>query len=221
MGFYMPGTRFREGFLIGIPRIGRLDLAGLRRVLSCSILPQFMSTQPEELPVKRKRVDILMACALLTILILYFVWKSGAFPSAQKPAVPAELNHKVLIQDENFHIYQGMAYADAGLLDQAIFEEMEAYRINSRSFPALNNVGFYLFKAGRYLESAGALEQALKLQPASELVRNNLRNTYERAIQIATGPQKEDLVQRKEKLEAGNLVDFLLQGGQAVASPKK
>jgi tetratricopeptide (TPR) repeat protein len=115
-----------------------------------------------------------------------------------------------------------MAYADAGLLDQAIFEEMEAYRINPRSFPALNNVGFYLFKAGRYLDSAGALEQALKLQPTSELVRNNLRNTYEKAIEIAnTEAQKENLLQRKEKLDAGNLVDFLLQAGQAVASPKK
>src|SRR5207237_6559292 len=134
---------------------------------------------------------------------------------------PAEFNHKVLIQDENFHVYQGMAYADAGLLDQAIFEEMEAYRINPRSFAALNNVGFYLFKAGRFADSAGALEQALKLQPASELARNNLRNTYEKAIEAANTPaEKESLRQRKEKLEAGSLVDFLNQGNQAGTNPK-
>src|SRR5437879_11437142 len=149
-----------------------------------------MSTEPEGLPVRSKRVDILIACAVVTILILYFVWRSGVFSSSQKAsaAVPADLNHKAMIQDENFHVYQGMAYADAGLLDQAIFEEMEAYRINPRSFPALNNVGFYLFKAGRYADSAGALEQALKLQPNSELARNNLRNTYERAVETANTP---------------------------------
>src|SRR5437016_632625 len=186
-----------------------------------------MSGQPDELPARSKRVDILIACAVVTILILYFVWRSGGFSSSQKPAaaVPAELNHKALIQDENFHVYQGMAYADAGLLDQAIFEEMEAYRINPRSFAALNNVGFYLFKAGRFADSAGALEQALKLQPASELARNNLRNTYERAIEAVNTPaEKENLRQRKEKLEAGNLVEFLMQANQAnqaPANPKK
>jgi len=182
-----------------------------------------MQTPQDEFPAKRKRVDVLMACAVLVILVLYFVWKSGIFSSSQKPVMPGpELNHKALIQDENFHVFQGMAYADAGLLDQAIFEEMEAYRVNPRSFPALNNMGFYMFKAGRYAESAGALEQALKLQPASDLVRNNLRNTYEKAIETAnTAEQKENLRQRKEKLETGTLADFLMQADQTGASPKK
>jgi tetratricopeptide (TPR) repeat protein len=182
-----------------------------------------MSGQPEELPAKVKRVHVLIACAvLLGILILYFFWRSGVFSSSKTAAIPAPLNHQALIQDESFHISQGMAYADAGLLDQAIFEEMEAYRINPRSFPALNNVGFYLFKAGRYADSVAALEQALKLQPTSELARNNLRNTYDRAIETANTPAiKENLQQRKEKLEAGTLVDFLTQPGQPEANPKK
>ncbi len=183
-----------------------------------------MSSEPDASPFKAKRVNVLIGCAVVGVLILYLVWRSGVFSSPQKPAAaaPPELNHKVLIQDENFHVYQGMAYADAGLLDQAVFEEMEAYRINPRSFPALNNVGFYLYKAGRYADSAAALEQALKLQPTSELARNNLRNTYAMAIERANTPaEKENLQQRKEKLEAGTLVDFLNQANQAGATPKK
>jgi len=181
---------------------------------------------------KEKHVDILIACTVVAVLILYFIWKSGAFSSARNVA-PAEnkaaaqspaqspLDHKALIQDENFHILQGMAYADAGLLDQAIFEEKEASRVNPRSFPAWNNIGFFLFKAGRYADSARALEQALRLQPTLELVQNNLRNSYDKALETATPAQKESLRQRKEKLDAGTLVDFLNQGDQAGVTPNR
>jgi len=174
-------------------------------------------------PPRFKRADIVLACVVIAVVLFYFVWRSGGFSSGANSAPPAQsaIDHKALIQDESFHILQGMAYGDAGMLEQAIFEEKEAYRINPRSMPALNNLGFYLFKAGLYAESAAVLEEALKLEPASQLVQNNLRNTYQKAIETGNDAQKETFRQRKERLEAGTLLAPPPQSGQGGTIPKK
>ena len=91
-----------------------------------------------------------------------------------------------LIDDEHFHVQLGVAYGNSGMLDQAIFHQREALRVNPRSLSALTNLGYYLYLKGDFKESASTLERALALDPQSDLARNNLHMTYARAIETAT-----------------------------------
>ena len=161
-----------------------------------------------------------MGGVLAAALLFYAGWRIGV--SSNKPVATGKtsqastaagpLNHKSLITDENFHILQGMAYADAGMLNQAIFEEQEALRINPRNVPALNNLGYFSFQKGLYAESAGALERAIRLEPNSSLVKNNLRNTYTKGLaSAATEAARQSFRKRKEKLESADLADYFKQ----------
>ena len=156
------------------------------------------------------RLDRRLAAGVVIVIVAYLGWRAwqpaqppgagNAAQSSNRSAGPGAPDYKALINDEGFHILLGMAYADGGLLDQALFEQREALRVNARSVPALNNVGFYSLQKGDYPAAIAALEEALRIDPAFALARNNLKGVYAKAIE--TAPNEQARNRYREQLRA-------------------
>ena len=164
------------------------------------------------------RVDRLGTGVVIAIALSSAAWQarqelfgtghaaSGGSSSRSVSSAPSAADYTRLIDDEHFHVQLGVAYGNSGMLDQAIFHEREALRVNPGSLAALSNQGYYLYLKGDFKESASALERALTVDPHSDLARNNLHMTYARAIETAASEQERRLWQdRRLALGATNL----------------
>jgi Flp pilus assembly protein TadD len=172
------------------------------------------------------RADRLLMAVVIALALIYAAWQvrqqlfdgrraatnlnaaaaGSAARASQQLSPSTAFDYARLIDDENFHVLLGLAYGNSGMLDQAIFHEREALRINGRSLAALNNLGYYLFLKGDFPGSASVLEQALSIDPRSDLARNNLQATYARAIETAaTDEERKHWQSRRLALGAGNV----------------
>jgi len=139
-------------------------------------------------------LDKLLTAVVLAVALCVGAWQAryelfvpnAARTSRQPAAPPPAADYARLIDDENFHVQLGVAYASSGMLDQAVFEQQQALRINPASLPALTSLGYVLYLKGHFQESASALERALSVDPHSDLARSNLLMTCARAIETAT-----------------------------------
>ena len=78
-------------------------------------------------------------------------------------------------QYADLHHLLGLAYGNAGMLDDAVLEFRHALELNPRLAKARINLGVSLLEAGRYREAETELRLAEELEPCNPLVLNALR----------------------------------------------
>ena len=104
------------------------------------------------------RVDRLVTGVVIAIALSSAAWQArhelfgtGRAAAGASPAVSFAADrsdYSRLIDDEHFHVQLGVAYGNSGMLDQAIFHQREALRVNPSSLSALTNLGYYLYLKG-------------------------------------------------------------------------
>jgi len=75
----------------------------------------------------------------------------------------------------DLHHLLGLAYGNAGMLDDAILEFRRALELNPRLTKARINLGVSLLEGGQYAEAAAELRAAEEAEPCNPLVLNALR----------------------------------------------
>jgi Flp pilus assembly protein TadD len=75
----------------------------------------------------------------------------------------------------------GLAYADAGRVDDAVLAYRRAARRSPRDADVLNNFGFALYAAGDTTAAIGQYRRSLALDPGNPRTRNNLGFALARA----------------------------------------
>ncbi len=78
-------------------------------------------------------------------------------------------------QYADLHHLLGLAYGNAGMLDDAILEFRRALELNPRLNKARINLGVSLLEAARYTEAGAELRLAEEAEPCNPLVLNALR----------------------------------------------
>ena len=139
-----------------------------------------------------------------------FYGRQGKYPQAL-----AAYNEALHITPDNAEIYSNLAaaYLDAGG-EQSNNQAEQALRKSialSPSYPAYANLGLLYMHEKRYSESAGATEQALKLNGNNYLVWNNLMLAYEGAKQV----DKAEAARRKTEELAEKVVQMKPQDAMA------
>jgi serine/threonine-protein kinase len=139
-----------------------------------------------------------------------FYGRQGKYPQAL-----TAYNEALHITPDNAEIYSNLAaaYLDAGG-EQSNNQAEQALRKSialSPSYPAYANLGLLYMHEKRYSESAGATEQALKLNGNNYLVWNNLMLAYEGAKQS----DKAEAARRKTEELAEKVVQMKPQDAMA------
>ena len=139
-----------------------------------------------------------------------FYGRQGKYPQAL-----TAYNEALHITPDNAEIYSNLAaaYLDAGG-EQSNTQAEQALRKSialSPSYPAYANLGLLYMHEKRYSESAGATEQALKLNGNNYLVWNNLMLAYEGAKQS----DKAEAARRKTEELAEKVVQMKPQDAMA------
>ncbi|MFH1754651.1 MAG: tetratricopeptide repeat protein [Candidatus Latescibacterota bacterium] len=87
-----------------------------------------------------------------------------------------ELKKAITLQPDypDLHNYLGIAYGNAGMVDDAIEEFETALKINPKYIKARLNLALLLYENERYPEAKSSIESVLEVQPDNQLA-NNLR----------------------------------------------
>jgi len=96
-----------------------------------------------------------------------------------------ELKKAITIQPDypDLHNYLGIAYGNAGMVDDAIEEFETALKINPKYIKARLNLALVLYENERYPEAKSNIESVLQVQPDNQLA-NNLRAELETVGEI-------------------------------------